>query len=167
MFVNSSPYVNTARADSNLLYVENRRLRLKEKKCLAVGVMTGTVTKSFLLSSCDAGPRNSPYQVHKITIAPLEQDMRWDVSLWGHLFQFHTIAGMVSPLGISFTTRGEGKGESYRNGLFFRLVRHFYSHLSFSISSLLSFEGQIVCVKACFVIFCDYFQRHLQCFAFI
>jgi hypothetical protein len=75
MFVCSTPYVNTARADSQLLYVENRRLRLKDKKCLTVGIMTSMVTESFLLSSCESGPRNSPYQVHKITIAPLDQDM--------------------------------------------------------------------------------------------
>jgi hypothetical protein len=167
MFVCSTPYVNTACADSQLLYVENRRLRLKDKKCLTIGIMTSMVTESFLLSSCESGPRNSPYQVHKITIAPFDQDMRRDVSMWGQLFQFHVIAGMVSPLGISFTTRGEGKGESWKNGLLFSVVPPFYSHMSLSVSAFLSVEGQIFCAKACIVIFCVCFQRCLQCLAFI
>ena len=62
--------------------------------------MTGTVTESFLVASAQAGPRNLPYSIHKITIAPLEQDFRHDVSVWGVLFRFCTAAGSISPYGF-------------------------------------------------------------------
>ena len=117
-FVKSDCYVNTARVDPADLYVDNFRLRVQKDKLLAIGIMTGTVTESFLVSSAQAGPRNSPYYIHKITIAPLEQDFRRDVSVWGKLFGFRTAAGSISPFGFSFATRGEGKGDAWKIGLF-------------------------------------------------
>ena len=59
----------------------------------------------------------SPYPIHKVTIAPLEQDWRRDASVWGLLFKFHTIVGMYSELGFGFATRGEGKGDGWKNGM--------------------------------------------------
>jgi len=115
-FVKSDFYVNTARIDPAELYVENNRLCVRDKKQLAIGIMTGTVTESFLVASAQAGPRNSPYSIHKITIAPLEQDFRRDASLWGALFNFHTAAGSINPFGFSFATRGEGKGDAWKSG---------------------------------------------------
>lgn len=117
-FVKSAQYINTARVDPALLYVDNLRLRVKDSKALAMCIMSGTVTESYLLNSCEAGPRHAPYQVHKVSIAPLEQDMRRDVSLWGLMFDFHIISGLMSPLGFGFATRGEGRGDSWRNGWF-------------------------------------------------
>jgi hypothetical protein len=117
-FVKSDCYVNTARIDPANLYVENSRLRVLEKKTLAIGIMTGTITESFLVASAQAGPRNSPYSIHKITIAPLEQDFRRDISVWGMLFNFHTAVGSMSPYGFSFATRGEGKGDGWKRGMF-------------------------------------------------
>ena len=81
-------------------------------------IMSGTVTESYLLDSCEAGPRHAPYQVHKVSIVPLEQDMRRDVSLWGLMFNFHIISGLMSPLGFGFATWGEGRGDGWRNGWF-------------------------------------------------
>lgn len=118
-FVKSDFYVNTARIDPADLYVESSRLRVHEKKNLAIGIMTGTVTESFLVRSAEAGPRNAPYAIHKITIAPLEQDFRRDVSVWGMLFKFHTAAGTISRYGFSFATRGEGKGDGWKRGMFY------------------------------------------------
>jgi hypothetical protein len=115
-FVQANQYINTARIDPTLLYVENSRLRIKDKKCLAICVMTGTLTESCLIGSSDAGPRHSPYPIHKVTIAPLEQEMRRDASLWGLLFDFRVITGSMSPAGFSFATRGEGKGDGWGNG---------------------------------------------------
>jgi hypothetical protein len=117
-FVKSDCYVNTARINPADLYVENSRLRVLEKKALAIGIMTGTVTESFLVDTAQAGPRSLPYSIHKITIAPLEQDFCRDVSVWGMLFNFHTAAGSISPYGFSFATRGEGKGDGWRTGRF-------------------------------------------------
>lgn len=111
-FVRSDCYVNTARVDPALLYVENSRLRVLEKKVLAVGIMTGTVTESYLVASAQAGPNF----IHKITIAPLEQDFRRDVSVWGMLFNFQAAAGSMSEYGFSFATRGEGKGDGWKRG---------------------------------------------------
>jgi len=93
--------------------LKTRASAYAKKNLLAVGIMTGTVTESFLVASAQAGPRLSPYSIHKITIAPLEQDFRRDVSLWGMLFNFHTAAGSISPYGFSFATRGEGKGDGW------------------------------------------------------
>ena len=107
--------MNTARANPALLRVMNTRLRIAETKSMAMCVMTGTVTESFLVASADAGPPNAPYPIHKLTIAPFEQDFRRDVAAWGQLFDFHVIAGQISPAGFSFMTRGEGKGESWRS----------------------------------------------------
>ena len=117
-FVKSDFYVNTARIDPAELYVEDSRLRLREKDILAIGIMTGTVTESFLAVAAQAGPSTSPYSIHKITLAPLEQDFRRDVSLWGMLFNFHAAAGSISPYGISFDTRGEGMGGAWKMGTF-------------------------------------------------
>ena len=82
---------------------------------MAVCVMTGTLTESFLVGFSEAGPRQSPYPIHKVTIAPLEQEMRRDASLWGLLFDFHVVTGMMSPAGFGFATRGEGKGDGWSN----------------------------------------------------
>ena len=83
---------------------------------LAIGIMTGTVTESFLVATAEAGPRHSPYLIHKISIAPLEQDFRRDVSVWGMMFNFRSAAGTISPYGFSFATRGEGKGDGWKAG---------------------------------------------------
>jgi hypothetical protein len=117
LFVKSGQYVNTARIDPNLLVVENSRLRVRDKKSLAICIMTGTVTESFVVDSCEAGPRHAPYLTHKVTIAPLEQDWRRDASVWGLLFEFRSIVGMYSELGFGFATRGEGKGDGWKNGM--------------------------------------------------
>lgn len=119
LFVKSGQFVNTARVNPALLVVENSRLRVRDKKQLAICIMTGTLTESFVVDSCDAGPRHSPYSIHKVTIAPLEQDWRRDVSVWGMLFNFHTIAGMLSESGFGFATRGEGKGDGWKNGMIY------------------------------------------------
>lgn len=106
--------MNTARVDPTLLRVISTRLRIADTKAMALCVMTGTVTESFLIASIEGGPPQSPYAIHKITIAPFEQDFRRDTAVWGVLFDFHVISGMISHAGFSFTTRGEGKGESWR-----------------------------------------------------
>ena len=80
--------------------------------------MTGTITESFLIDTAQAGPRHSPYSIHKITTAPLKQDFQRDISVWGMLFKFNSAAGTISPFGFSFTTRGEGKGDGSKAGLF-------------------------------------------------
>ena len=100
------------------LYVDNFLLRVHEKKLLAIGIMTCTITESFLIATVQAGLRHSPYSIHKITIAPLEQDFRRDISVWGMLFNFSVAAGTMSPYGFSFTTRGEGKGDGWKTGTF-------------------------------------------------
>ena len=100
-FCQSGQYVNTARVDPALLYVENTCLRIKDKRTLAICVMTGTLTESYLIEAAEAGPN----LIHKVTIAPLEQEMRRDASLWGELFDFHVITGMMSSSGFGFATR--------------------------------------------------------------
>jgi len=80
---------------------------------MALYIMTGTVTESFLFASVKSGPPHAPYAVHKITITPFEQDFRWDIAAWGKLFNFNIISGTISPARFSFVTRGEGKGEPY------------------------------------------------------
>jgi hypothetical protein len=84
---------------------------------MAICIMSGTLTESFVVESCEAGPRHAPYPIHKVTIAPLEQDWRRDVSVWGLLFNFRVIAGMLSESGFGFATRGEGKGDGWKNGM--------------------------------------------------
>ncbi|KAH9959883.1 hypothetical protein BGW80DRAFT_1256361 [Lactifluus volemus] len=113
-FVQSGPYVNTARVDPSVLCVVGNRLCVAETKSMALCVMTGTVTESFLIDSVETGPPNSPYVVHKVTIVPFEQDLRCDTATWGLLFDFNVIYGTISPSGFGFTTRGEGKGDNWR-----------------------------------------------------
>jgi hypothetical protein len=117
-FVKSGQYVNTARVDPAMLVVENSRLRIRDNNSLAICIMTGTLTESYIVDSCEAGPRSAPYAIHKVTIAPLEQDWRRDASVWGALFDFRTIVGMYSEAGFGFATRGEGKGDLKKNGMF-------------------------------------------------
>lgn len=80
---------------------------------MAICIMSGTLTESYLIDSCEAGPRHTPYPIHKVTIAPFEQEMRRDASVWGMLFDFRIITGMMSPAGFGFATQGEGKGDGY------------------------------------------------------
>lgn len=118
-FTKNGYYVNTARVNPSDLFVENNRLRVRDPRNLAVGIMTGTATESYLVDTTQAGPRNNPYAIHKLTLAPFQQEWRRDVSLWGLLFKFYIISGSVSEHGFSFTTRGEGKGDGWRTGAFF------------------------------------------------
>jgi hypothetical protein len=111
-FVKSGQYVNTARVDPKHLYADNHRLKNADSKMLTIGIMTGTTTESFILSPCEGGPRHSPWNMHKVTIAPFTQDMRRDTSLWGLVLDFHVIAGLTSSLGFTFSTRAEGHGDS-------------------------------------------------------
>jgi hypothetical protein len=81
-FTQSGVFVNTARIDPSRLYVDNQHLFIQpEKKELAIGIMTGTLTESFLIASAEAGRRSVPFHIHKVTIAPFQQDWRRDVSL--------------------------------------------------------------------------------------
>lgn len=113
-FTKSASYVNTARVDPVLLRIENNRLRIADSKSLAMCIMTGTVTESFLIGSAEAGPCHSPYAIHKLMIAPFQQDFLRDVSLWGLLFGFETITGAISPAGFGFASHGEGKGDAWQ-----------------------------------------------------
>lgn len=128
LFVKSGQFVNTARVDPALLVVESSRLRVRDNKSLAICIMTGTLTESFVIDSCEAGPRTAPYAIHKVTIAPIEQEWRRDVSVWGLLFNFHVIVGMLSENGFGFATRGEGKGD-WNNGMFECCLRFLRSEL--------------------------------------
>jgi hypothetical protein len=150
-FSRSNQYINTARIDPALLYIENSRLRVKDKKCLAVCIMTGTLTESYLIEPSETGPRNMPYSIHKVTIAPLEQEMRRDASVWGMLFDFQTITGSVSPAGLGFTTRGEGKGDGYASGKWkksSRIVLIFFH----SICPIFTRKVQDIRLEVCLVI---------------
>lgn len=66
-----------------------------------------------LINLCEAKPRHTPYSIHKVTIAPFEQEMCQDASVLGMLFDFCVITGMMSPAGFGFATWGEGKGDGY------------------------------------------------------
>lgn len=91
--------------------------------------MTGTVTESYLLAPCESGLHHAPYSIHKISIAPLDQDMQCDMAMWGLLFQFQVAAGMMSPLGFAFATHGEGKGNGWKTGMLTICVwRHSFSY---------------------------------------
>jgi hypothetical protein len=50
MFVKSGQYVNLAWADPKDLYVEEHPIKNLDGKKLSVGIMTGTVTESFLFT---------------------------------------------------------------------------------------------------------------------
>lgn len=115
LFTQYESYVNTARVDPALLCIGSNRLRIAESKHIASCIMTGTVTESFLIASTESGPPHSPYAIHKVTLAPFEQDFRRDTAVWGLLFNFQVVSGMISLLGFSFTTRGEGKGDNWRS----------------------------------------------------
>jgi hypothetical protein len=99
--------VNLARVDPKHLYVDERRIKNVDGKKLSVGVMTGTVTESFLFTPVEGGPGSGPWTLHKITIAPFTQDIRRETSLWGLLLGFDLIRGLTGPYGFSFTTQGE------------------------------------------------------------
>ena len=119
MFTQSGVYVNTSHVDPAQLYINNQCLYLSDKKCLAVGIMTGTVTESFLVDSAEAGHHTSLFQVHKVTIAPFKQDWRCDASLWGLLFKFSIVSGASLQQGFSFSTCGKGKGDTRHSCEFF------------------------------------------------
>lgn len=74
--------------------------------------------ESFLVVAAEVGWHSSSFLIHKVTIAPLEQEWHWDVSLWGYLFNFTIISGTMSPEGFGFGTRREGKGDGYHLCIF-------------------------------------------------
>lgn len=82
--------------------------------------MTGTAIESNLVDPALAGPLSNRYAIHKLTLAPFQQDWCRDVSVWGLLFGFPVITGSISEEGFSFATRGEGK-DGYRSGAIFFL----------------------------------------------
>lgn len=153
LFSNSGSYVNTARVDPSLLRVESSRLRVVDTKSLAICIMTGTVTESFLLASAEAGPRHSPYAIHKITVAPFEQDFRRDTSTWGLLFNFRVITGMISSVGFGFASRGEGKGDNWRTREFFSYsyCMNRSQNAFHSFCSSVPCEGESTCTQVCHV----------------
>ena len=115
-FTQCGPYVNTARINPALLEVpaSTSRLRIIEPSTMAYCIMTGTVTESFLATPFESGSLHSPYRIHKVSIAPFEQDFRRDTAVWGLLFKFNVISGMISPSGFGFGTRSEGRGDTGR-----------------------------------------------------
>ena len=113
LFTKSTFYVNTARVDLSLLGVENSCLSIADSKFLTICIMTGTVTESYLKDSVEAEPCHSSYGIHKMTIAPFEQDFWHNMLAWGMKFGFHIIVGIISPSGFGFATRGEEKGDSF------------------------------------------------------
>ncbi|KAH9956047.1 hypothetical protein BGW80DRAFT_1257904 [Lactifluus volemus] len=80
-FVKCGSYVNTARVNPKILSIVNNCLRITETKSMAL----------YLVGSAEAGPPHSPYAIHKVTIAPFEQDFRHDTALWELLFDFHVL----------------------------------------------------------------------------
>jgi hypothetical protein len=104
--------VNTARIDPRKLYIVGPCLHIASdgdtKPLMAYCVMTGMVTKSFLLMPTESRSPHLVFINHKLTIAPFEQDFRHDTAIWGQLFGFHVISGSISMGGFSFTIRAEG-----------------------------------------------------------
>jgi hypothetical protein len=87
------------------LKVDAGRVKLKGNENFAVGIMLGVVTEYALIEDMVLGPPISPYIVHKVSIIPFTQEMWHDTSVWGRLFNFNVIAGAISDMGISFSTR--------------------------------------------------------------
>ena len=73
-------YVNTVRVNPLLLRITNNRLCIADDRSMALCIMTGTVTESFLIVSTKSGPPHLPYAIHNVTIAPFEQDSRRDIA---------------------------------------------------------------------------------------
>lgn len=101
-----------ARVNPKLLYADSNRIKVIVTKKIAVGIMIGMITESDIISSATMGFKN-PYNVHRVTIAPAQQEFRRDMSVWGKLLGFTTITGPTSKNGISFSTFGEGKGLNF------------------------------------------------------
>ena len=74
-FVKSGQYVNMARVDAKLLCCDNQHLKNSYSKTLTIGIMTGTMTESFLFTAVEEGPQHNPWSEHCITLAPFTQDM--------------------------------------------------------------------------------------------
>ena len=116
LFVKSGYYVNTARVDLALLVVGNSYHHVCDKKSLTICIMTGTLMECFIVDSSEAVPWHVPYPIHKVTIAPLDQDWCRDVSVWDLLFNFCVISGMLTEAGFGFATCGEGK--DWKNSMY-------------------------------------------------
>ena len=104
-FVRSGDYVNMSRIAPMMLTAESRVIKIAGTHRIAVGIMLGSVTKCAIISEALVGSSNSPYAVHKVSIAPFAQEMRRDTSVWGAVLGFRVITGSVSNLGVLFSTR--------------------------------------------------------------
>lgn len=88
-------YVNLAWTDPKDLYVDECHIKNIDGKKLSIGMMTGTVTESFLFTPVQGGPDNDPWTLHRITIMPFTQDIRRESSLWGLLLGFELVRGLT------------------------------------------------------------------------
>lgn len=92
------------------VYVDEWHTKNVDRKRLSVGVMTATVTKSFLSMPVEGGPGSGPWILHRITIASFTQDIRWETSLWGLLFWLEDSwapMDLVSPHKVRATETGQ------------------------------------------------------------
>lgn len=153
LFTKCGSYVNTARVNPSVLRVFNDRLRIDDTRAMASCIMTGTVTESFLVESAEAGPAHSLFPIHKLSIAPFEQDFRQDTAVWGLKFEFLVMPGTISPAGFSFTTRRAGKGEPWRSRkCFSSIVQCPVSCSSVSVCSDFSCKERIEWIEDGFVL---------------
>ena len=72
---------------------------------MAVCIMTGIITECAVISDgCTGGPDNEKV-VHKVSIAPFQQEFRRDTTMWGRVLKFDSLSCGILTEGISFTTR--------------------------------------------------------------
>jgi hypothetical protein len=105
LFTKSGFFVNPARVSPDVFVAEAGRLKVKDPSSMAVCIMTGIITECSIISEGTTGGPDNEKTVHKVSIAPFQQDFRRDTTMWGRLLNFHSLSCGISTEGLSFTTR--------------------------------------------------------------
>ncbi|KAG6879469.1 hypothetical protein C0992_002355 [Termitomyces sp. T32_za158] len=117
VFVHHGYYVNPSRVDPSFMRNNDGRVALKEGGSFCTLLTCGVVTASHLIDSyVDAGPASNTYQQHRITAALFHQEAYRSVSLISTVLGFRSNPkGTSSSMGMSFTTKGKGRGTTFNN----------------------------------------------------
>ncbi|KAF9455955.1 hypothetical protein BDZ94DRAFT_1315650 [Collybia nuda] len=113
-FTHADFFVNFSRVHPDILRADNGRIRMaRPDNAAAVGLYTGICTRGTVVDVDLIGPPQSQYEVHGISVAGTDQDTRRQMALMGKVLNYSEVTGNSSDLGLSFYTRGQGKGGAF------------------------------------------------------
>ena len=110
-------FINCTWVCPSILKFNEYKVKIAASGQLAIGITIGLVTECCVVKSAYSGHPRFQYLAHSITISGFGQEMRHEMSAWGQVIGFDTIPGFLSPMGLKFSSRGEGRGSAGGSGI--------------------------------------------------